>query len=176
MQKSKKLALGAVLATATVIGAGVAYAQIPSGGVITGCYSKLGGALRVVDAATTSCRSWETTLTWNQQGQPGPAGKDGTNGTNGTNGVSGYTRQHETFVLDPQTSKMVELLCPSGTKPIGGGGHDGNVFNDKGIGFVSHAYIAESDINDSATGWAVTAVNNFTQPAEFSIDVICAAV
>ena len=52
----------------------------------------------------------------------------------------------------------------------------GNFFDDKGLANISHAYIAETDVNDNGTGWAVTAVNTFTAQAEFSIDVICAAV
>jgi hypothetical protein len=178
MQNRTKVVLGTAVTIATLIGAGVAYAQIPSGGVITACYSKAGGAVRVIDPATAKCQAWETKLTWNQQGQPGTPGKDGTDGVDGTNGadgVSGYTKVGTTFDLDPQTAKQVEVLCPTGTRPIGGGGHDGNIFDQKGLGYVRQAYIAESDVNDSGTGWAVTAVNNFSQPAEFSIDVICAA-
>jgi hypothetical protein len=197
MVRKKRLGLGAAITVAALSVAGIAYAQIPSGGVISGCYTRSGGPLRVVDPSTTKCRSGETSLQWNQQGAPGKDGTNGTNGTNGkdgapgtngkdgapgtngtngTNGVSGYTTQHHTFVLDPNTSKMDEILCPTGTRPLGGGGHLGNVFSDKGIGYVTYDYLVESDINDTKDGWAITVVNKFSQPAEFSTDVICAAV
>ena len=75
-----------------LLGAGVAFAAIPNGNVINGCYTKSGGTLRVVDTSTTSCRSGETSIAWNQTGPQGPQGIQGiagTNGTNGTNGVDG---------------------------------------------------------------------------------------
>ena len=51
------------------------YATIPdSGGTIHGCYAKSGGSLRVIDAGVTNCKSTETSLDWNVQGQQGPQG------------------------------------------------------------------------------------------------------
>jgi hypothetical protein len=182
MVRKQRLGLGAAITVAALSVAGIAYAQIPSGGVISGCYTSSGGTLRVIDPSTTKCRTGETSLQWNQQGVPGKDGtngidgKDGAPGTNGTNGVSGYTTQHHTFILDPNTSKMDQILCPTGTRPLGGGGHLGNVFSDKGINYVTYDYLVESDINDTKDGWAITVVNKFSQPAEFSTDVICAAV
>ena len=181
MRWSRRLGVWGALAVATVAIAGIAFAQIPDGGVISGCYAK-GGALRVIDASSTSCKQGETLLQWNQKGVPGTNGTngsdgvDGSDGADGADGVSGYTTQHMTFIVEPQSSKMQSLACPRGTRPLGGGGHAGNVFNDKGISNITNAYIAESDITDTGDGWAVTAVNRFTDRAEFSIDVICAAV
>jgi len=63
------------LAVVVVVAAGAAYAAIPGpGGVIHGCIAKSTGSLRVIDNATQTCKSNETALSWNQQGQPGPAG------------------------------------------------------------------------------------------------------
>jgi hypothetical protein len=64
---------------------GIAWAAIPdSAGVIHGCYANKGGALRVIDTATTtSCKSTEQSLTWNQQGIQGPAGQQGPQGPKG---------------------------------------------------------------------------------------------
>jgi hypothetical protein len=79
-----------VLAVAGVLASvGVTYATIPSANVISACYLKSGGTLRVVDATTSSCSNKETSLNWNVQGPQGPKGDPGVNGTNGTNGIDG---------------------------------------------------------------------------------------
>ena len=44
---------------------------IPTGNVLTGCYTKSGGALRVIDATVTTCKASETRLDWNVQGPKG---------------------------------------------------------------------------------------------------------
>jgi hypothetical protein len=77
-----------VIATAAFVVAtsGVAIGAIPStNGKISACYSKQGGATRLIDAGK-KCRKGEKRVAWNQRGQ---AGKNGTNGVNGTNGASG---------------------------------------------------------------------------------------
>ena len=58
----------------------IAWGAIPGGtGVITGCYNKTTGALRVVDAeAGASCTPAERPLEWNQTGPEGPPGAAGT--------------------------------------------------------------------------------------------------
>src|SRR6476620_11495077 len=79
------------LATGLVVlalGGGVAFATIPgAGGVIHGCYTKLNGAVRVID--TGSCRPTESALNWNQAGQPGPQGPQGLQGALGPAGPAG---------------------------------------------------------------------------------------
>src|SRR5262245_62540376 len=80
-----------LVAAALVLGAGIAYATIPSGGVIHGCYTKSGGALRVVDGDVTGCKSGETSLDWNVQGPAGPAGPGGAQGPAGPTGATGAT-------------------------------------------------------------------------------------
>src|SRR3954447_26446105 len=78
---------GLVLA---LLAAGGAYATIPSSdGSIHGCYAKSGGALRVVDASVTGCKSGETSLNWNAAGAPGPAGPAGPAGPVGPAGGLG---------------------------------------------------------------------------------------
>ena len=67
---------------------GVALATIPgAGGVIHGCYAKLGGALRVIDNGP--CRATEAPLSWNQMGQQGPQGLQGPQGPQGAKGDAG---------------------------------------------------------------------------------------
>jgi Collagen triple helix repeat (20 copies) len=90
-------ALAGALAATTLTG-GIAWATIPDdSGTIQGCYTKLGGVLRVIDTAKSQkcLTNLEVPITWNQQGPPGPpgppgpAGAPGTPGTNGTNGADG---------------------------------------------------------------------------------------
>jgi hypothetical protein len=83
--------LGAILAGIATIGVGsTAFAAIPDGGsVIHSCYKKSGGAVRVIDTASTSCDSNETPLDWNQQGPQGPQGAPGPKGDKGDKGDPG---------------------------------------------------------------------------------------
>lgn len=74
---------------AVVIGGSVAYATIPNNGVVNACYSKSGGALRVIDATTGTCSSKETSLAWNVQGPQGPQGPPGAQGPQGSPGPQG---------------------------------------------------------------------------------------
>ena len=97
--KKRLLIVGALL---TLGGAawGIAYAAIPSAGVISGCYLRSGGTLRVIDPATTTCKVGEMLLTWNVQGPKGdtgpagpqgPAGPEGPAGPQGSQGPQGAT-------------------------------------------------------------------------------------
>lgn len=74
------LAAGVVVATALV--GGVAYAVIPSpSGVISGCYDKINGQLRIIDASTgATCRPSEKALSWSQTGPQGLQGPQGAPG------------------------------------------------------------------------------------------------
>lgn len=88
-----------LLATVAAVGvAGTAYATIPGGdGVIHGCYAKSGGALRVIDASVTNCKSGETSLDWTQRGIPGPAGPQGQKGEPGEPGPPGPAGAVDSF-------------------------------------------------------------------------------
>jgi hypothetical protein len=124
-RRGRLLVLGVVAAVAAVAGA-FAYAQIPSStGVITACYSKSGGQLRVIDADSASCGKSETKLTWNQQGVAGSPGLPGTNGTNGTDGVSGWqvvTESGAATVSAGTEAEGEDVSCPAGKVPLGIGG------------------------------------------------------
>jgi hypothetical protein len=83
----------ALFATA-VLGSGglsTAHAVIPTNGVITGCYLRSGGTLRVIDPTVTTCSAKETMLTWNVQGPAGPQGAIGPQGPVGATGATGAT-------------------------------------------------------------------------------------
>jgi len=93
MHFSKKL-VAAVVALAAIAVGSAAYAAIPDGGVIHGCYKNSSpyeypaGGLRVIDAGQ-SCGYNETPLDWNQQGQQGPMGPQGPAGPAGPTGPQG---------------------------------------------------------------------------------------
>ena len=113
------LAAGSVLGG--VVAGGVAWAAIPNNGVITACYQKSDGTLRVVDATTSTCNRDETTLSWNAQGVPGPPGPAG---PPGPIGISGYELVSETeTATNPfaPNQKSVVVNCPAGKEFLGGG-------------------------------------------------------
>jgi len=89
LAKRKRLAGVTLGLVALVAFAGAALATIPGGGVISGCYAKRDGSLRVVDAATSQCKSSETPLNWNVAGQQGPKGDTGAAGPKGDTGSAG---------------------------------------------------------------------------------------
>src|SRR5918995_3624099 len=90
MRRRKRLALViSLLAFMCAAAVGIGYAAIPNGGVITGCYMKSGGALRVVDATVTNCKTGETRLDWNMQGVKGDQGIQGVKGDQGIQGIQG---------------------------------------------------------------------------------------
>ena len=111
---------GLAIAVAATVGAGVAFAQIPAAsGVISACYTKSTGTIRVIDAGGT-CKSSESPLSWNQAGIQGPAGPAGTTGPQGPAGLGSTT-----YVLQ-QTDvvgfgKVVQLACHDGDTATGGG-------------------------------------------------------
>src|SRR5687768_15700904 len=70
------------------LGGGATYALIPQNGVISACYARNTGALRVIDA-TATCRPGEIALTWNQDGVPGAIGPAGPEGDAGPAGPAG---------------------------------------------------------------------------------------
>ena len=108
--RSITAAIAAATATAIVISSSFAIAAIPNSStkVITGCYLKTSGTLRVIDKqAGKACNTkTEIELSWNQQGvkgdagpqglpgavgAPGPAGANGVDGSAGPQGPKGDT-------------------------------------------------------------------------------------
>jgi hypothetical protein len=120
-------ALAITIAVAMLGFSGVAYATIPSSdGVISACYTKSGGTLRVIDPTSTKCKTAETSLTWNTHGipgAPGVPGQDGAPGRDGTNGVSGYelVTAESTDITFDGSRLDVFAKCPAGKKFLGGG-------------------------------------------------------
>ena len=84
--------IAATVVALIAAGATVAVAAIPGpDGTIDGCYTKVGGILRVIDKAKgESCHSkLETAIKWSQTGPRGPAGAPGPQGLKGDAGPAG---------------------------------------------------------------------------------------
>src|SRR2546423_1802703 len=108
MRKRDLLSAAAGAAVASVLSGGIAWAAIPGGGgVINGCYQKNEGQLRVIDPATTACRSSEVPISWNAQGIEGAKGDPGAPGRDGVDGRDG-------------TGVVVEPEAPGANCPAGG--------------------------------------------------------
>jgi len=111
---------GLAVAVAATVGAGVAFAQIPgTNGVISACYTKSTGTIRVIDAGA-ACKSSESPLSWNQTGVQGPAGPAGTTGPQGPAGPGATTYVvQQTDVIG--FGKVVQVACHDGDTATGGG-------------------------------------------------------
>jgi hypothetical protein len=86
MSKSHLLAAAAGAVVTSALAGGVAWATIPGdGGVIQGCYTKIGGILRVIDTAKAErCLGIEVPISWNQKGLKGDPGASGAPGVSPT--------------------------------------------------------------------------------------------
>jgi hypothetical protein len=79
----------AILAGLTIAAIAITQASIPApNGVISGCYVKSGGSLRVIDS-NGKCSANETSLNFNQTGPQGPIGPMGPIGPQGPAGPIG---------------------------------------------------------------------------------------
>jgi|SRR5215208_2270765 len=86
----KALIVGFMVAALLVAAAGFVAAQ--DSNVIIGCSDKSTGALRILKSGTTTCRTNENLISWNQvgpQGQQGAAGPKGDTGAAGPQGPKG---------------------------------------------------------------------------------------
>jgi len=158
---------------------GVAFATIPgSGGVVSGCYSKKDGTLRVIDASTAQCKIGEATLNWNQTGPQGPmgdtgpagpqgpqgdtglAGPQGPQGGNGPTGPQGPPGPSMSFVhvigdqipVPQYETISIQVDCPDGMVIVGGG-FDGSAGVD----------IMHSIGVDVPAGWNIKATTSETE-------------
>ena len=86
--------LATFAAAVLIVTGGSAYA----GNTIDGCYNKGSGALRVIDAAATQCKSSETPISWNEVGLPGSVGLTGPTGPQGPQGMTGAAGTSDAYV------------------------------------------------------------------------------
>ena len=132
MRKSHLLAAVAGAIVASALAGGVAWATIPGdGNVIQGCYTKIGGIVRVIDPSKgQACNSnLESPISWNQKGQKGdtgPQGLPGKDGTNGTNGKDGAPGQNGTNGKDGAQGPKGDPCLPSDPACVGPKGDKGD--------------------------------------------------
>ena len=104
---------------ATTLTGGIAWAAIPDhDGAIHGCYTKVGGVLRVIDTAKgQKClANLEVPITWNERGpkgDPGTAGVDGAPGRQGEPGPAGPPGPSGAASLDALDGTSCNLGAPS---------------------------------------------------------------
>jgi hypothetical protein len=127
MNVSKRATHLALIVTGLLLGvSAIAYATVPSsGGVISGCYEKRTGLLRVIDTeAGKKCTTFETPISWNQkgeqglqgiQGERGPAGERGPQGESGKLGLAGQSCPEGQFATGFDSAG--DLTCGRGTDP-----------------------------------------------------------
>lgn len=150
-RRHRWLAAGAAAALLVALCTAVTLGSIPdANGLITGCYSKAGGGLRVIDTASQNCKDGETVLPWNQQGPPGPRGLPG---EQGPAGVSGYEFVDTATAgpFDPFGQLQITAYCSPGKRPLGGG-----YFVDLA---AIHVLISAPFLSDVGNGWHIVAAN-----------------
>ncbi len=118
-----------VLALVAVVIAlrGVAIGSVPDkGGLITACYAKHGGKMRIIDTSKKRkaghCGRKERKLTWNQKGVPGTPGANGAPGAPGAPGATNPVVRYGEFTSDGAGfSSHEHVECNPGERALGGG-------------------------------------------------------
>lgn len=155
MKSAYQITQGALLAVATLICfLPKAQSAIPdANGAYWGCYTKSGGALRVIDAGA-SCKSTETKITWNMVGQQGPTGATGPKGDTGPAGKDGATGPKGDTGATGATGPKGDTGAEG---PAGKDGKDGSaiVVIDSTGKTVGHVIGIESEPNDGRTNVAI---------------------
>ena len=115
---------------------------------------------------------WGTLASRGASGPRGATGAQGPAGPQGPAGVSGYNVVTQYFTVNTGTQRLVDVQCPAGQVPVGGGAHYGNAF--PGLGNAQWAYVSESSIDETRTGWASTLVVTSSQGnTYFEANAIC---
>ncbi|HLM35580.1 MAG TPA: hypothetical protein VK278_07365 [Gaiellaceae bacterium] len=154
MYLSKKL-VGLVVVIVAVVAGSAAFAAIPdAGGVIHGCYVKSGGSIRVIDATVTNCKSTETSLDWNQHGQPGVPGPQGPTGATGPKGDTGATGATGPQGLTGAAGPKGDTGAKGDTGPQGPKGDTGSGVMKTIVGLVDDAGVLQlgSGVTSSKAG------------------------
>jgi hypothetical protein len=148
-----RLALMLTVVFALSAGIGVATGAIPaSDGTISACYSKLNGALRVIDrAARQTCKSSETPLSWKQ-------------------GTSAPAVRVSTISLSPGATTRAAAHCPSGQHATGGG-FTSAIFDPR-----DDVVVKDSEpvtFAGQPVGWSATFTNDSTADEDANAIAIC---
>jgi hypothetical protein len=156
--------LGGVTVVALMAG-GIAWATIPAaGGLISGCYNKTTGALRVIDPSKgQACAGTEAALNWNAgirwQGNWNPATAYAVNDAVASNGSSYVARAASTGSKPPNTNwnLLARMGATGAAGPAGPAGPQG----PSGFSQIQHgSSIPGYPVNNTGTafGWVVTPV------------------
>ena len=178
----------------------VAFAAIPSDGVINGCYSKPGGTLRVIDASVTQCKANETSLSWSQTGPVGPVGPAGATGPEGPAGPVGpagatgpegpagpagpagpsgslpglYVRMNNADGDNVPGGDFTDAYCDNNDVATGGGGMAGN--GDSPYLWESTPLRPSLSLDEPPIGWRASARSSGDNPTGVIAWVICMVV
>jgi hypothetical protein len=101
-------------------------------------------------------------------GPAGPAGPPGPAGDPGPRGVSGWQAVTKTLLFGPGVPAAVEVNCPAGKKPLGGGAA-------AGIGVLDLYQSAPSGAGGDQ-GWYAEVRNTWDKSTYVTFWVICASV
>ena len=158
---------------------GTAYLALAQGeNIINACVSK-DGSLRVV-ISEEQCKSKETPLSWNVEGQQGPQGEPGPQGEQGEQGpMPGfYTVTSETVVPGSSVGFGASAFCDIHDVVTGGGYH--YILYENGekseVGFNQNGAIANRpDKSDGGIeGWTVRVWSNAPASHILEVFAICA--
>jgi YVTN family beta-propeller protein len=148
-----------VVAGVVLSGAFVAVAAIPNSttDVITGCYAKSDGSLRVIDAQKgAKCASGELKVSWNQKGQRGQRGQRGRVGRSGARGPAGPANRisdRQIALLRWDRDPGSAAIYPTGDLPYGVAFDGTNIWvTNSGSGTVSKMNRATGTKVDYTTG------------------------
>jgi hypothetical protein len=146
---------------------GTAYLALAQGeNIINVCVAK-DGSMRVV-AGEEQCKSKETPLSWNKQGEPGPAGVLGF-----------YTVTSEVEVPGISFGERTTARCDIGDSVTGGGSHYLSLPNRQEFGSIDLYLVlnrpAESE-GALGEGWTVEVIPNLETTSTFILEVfaVCA--
>jgi hypothetical protein len=170
------------------------FASIPdANGVLHGCYTKSTGTIRVIDDSVTTCKSGETSMSWNIAGPQGPQGAPGTAGTQGpagpagpagSSGVSGLEIVTSDTTVSGLAGGIASLLsCPAGKKAIGGGVAPKPFYESAGtihqaLNTSNVAYAIQSSAPDpTGTGWRIDLIffDPHTGEQDITLYAVCIA-
>ena len=123
---------------------------------LTGCRNTSTGTLDQVKAGLLpmggACGSGEVAVTWNKTGPRGPQGATGATGATGVPGapgVSGWQMVSLASSNDSVSPKVLSVVCPAGTKVVGGGGY---------ASLLTYTVVSGSWPLGSGGGWGVGAI------------------